>query len=86
MNGNNRKKQNYLYQETCSLSSGVKNFKIENEFINQPTFDKTFVEFCRQVERNKKFLLNLKLNTKQGKIFFVCFNYIIYVKSFAYSI
>ena len=86
MNGNNRKKQNYLSEETRSLSSGVKKFKMENELINQPTFDKTFVEFCRKVERNKKFLLNLKLNTKQGKIIFVCFNYIIYVKSFAYSI
>ena len=88
MNGINCKKESFLSKETRLVSSisGVKNLKMENEFINQPTFDKTFVEFCRQVERNKKFLLNLKLNTKQGKIFFVCFNYIIYVKSFAYSI
>ena len=70
MNGINCMKESFLSKETRLVSSGstLKNLKMENEVINQPAFDKTFVEFCRQVERNKKVLLSLENNTKLGEI------------------
>ena len=87
MNKNNHKKHNYSSKETLSVSTGidVKYLKLENKVINQSAFGKTFVGLCRKEERNKKFLLNLELNTNQGKIIFVSFNNIIHLKSFVYS-